>query len=55
MSMKKYWIINVRDYKFVNFSFNNSPKISTYIIRINTSKIKELIRYVYSYYYDYII
>jgi hypothetical protein len=55
MSMKKYWIFNVRDYNFVNFWFNKLPKDETYVNKINTSIIKELIHYVYSYYYIYII
>jgi hypothetical protein len=53
--MKKYWIINVRDFKFVKFSFNKSPKSIIYVIRTITSILKELIHYVNSYYYHYII
>ncbi len=55
MSMEKYRIINVRDCKFVNFFFNNSPNYMIYVIRTITAIIKELIHYVYSYYYIYII
>jgi hypothetical protein len=40
MSMKKYWIIKVRDYKFVKRP-NKWPKADIYDIRAITSIIKE--------------
>jgi hypothetical protein len=69
--MKKYLIFNVRDYNFVNLSFNKLPKAITYVIITITAILYKLVTlclfillplyyinellYVYSYYYPYII